>query len=174
MAGVQHLQLEPLVGLHVGDQFRARLIPGRVWTGKPVLDHPLGEGLATDTCLIDQSQRGRDATAAHLRGGGDDAIDHGPGKGGVLFDPSREPPFSFSVGSSGERQDGCFELASVAVQVIATDHGYWPAPPVAALGKATNEPADGRARTTGLRQIVDNIQMILIKTAIGTKVIASR
>src|ERR1700752_2750287 len=97
MAGIQHMQLEPFIGLHIRDQLRASPFPSRAWASEPVLDHPLGEGLAADTCIVDQSQRSCDSAAARLCGGGDDAIDDGSRKAYVSFDLASNCPLSLRI-----------------------------------------------------------------------------
>ena len=94
MAGVQHMQLEPFMGLDVADNLGARLLPGWTRPFEPVLDHPLCERLAADAGLVDQPQRERNPIPARLRRRGDDAIDHGFGKGSVRPIQRASPPSS--------------------------------------------------------------------------------
>ncbi len=97
------MQLEPFMGLDVADNLGSRLLPGWTRPCEPVLDYPFCERLAADAGLVDQPQRMRNPIPARLRRRGDDAVDHGIGKCGVLADPMRKPAFSFSVAPGGKR-----------------------------------------------------------------------
>ena len=77
-----------------------------------------------------------------------------------------------SVAPGGEGQDGRLELASVAGEVVATQHGHGSAPPSTALGEAMDEPSDRRTRMIRLGQIMDNIWMRFIEPALGRQSIA--
>ena len=168
------MQLEPFVGFDVGDNLGARLLPGWVRTCKPVLDHPLGEGLAADAGLVDQPQRCRDPI------GGSPAWRRGrcnrPRSGERRRSRSIHrvsSPFALSVAIERRRRGrpprACVRCRLRLSQLITVTG---PPSRSAALGEATDEPADGRARTIRLGQIVNNIRMSFIEAAIGAKAIA--
>src|SRR5208283_5433282 len=102
MAGVQYMQLEAFMGLDVADNLGASLLPGWTRPLEPVLDHPLCERLAADAGFVNQPQRVRNPIPARLRRRGDNAVEHGIGKCGVLDDPAREPALRMSVELGGE------------------------------------------------------------------------
>ena len=100
MGGVEHAQLDLLVGRHVVGELDADLLQRRPAGAEPVLDHPLDEVLGEDRQpVVDAGQRVQPGHVLrrHRRR---DAVDHAGGEGGVGGDPVGER----RIAGGGERQ----------------------------------------------------------------------
>src|SRR5215469_7994326 len=163
MGGVEDVKLQLLKRLAVIDDLGARCLPGWPRPREAILDHPLRESLAHHGDLVAQAERGVYSRATRSVGCGNDAVDHGPWKACMVFDPGGER----GIDRSRKGMHRALELAAIVREVVTAHNRHRSAILVLPRCESANKPADSRDRRVGMRKVMADVRVIRSERALA-------